>query len=160
MEETKGLKDILMQDARQKGICIDGFKEMRSLDMTGLVDYYVANPDWCLERDFPSLQTITEKFADCEDKGIYVNRVFDGEEFKDLQTYIFHNCSGTIKVGMNYQRAVIPMLYIANGCRLSIVCEQQNVPAIKVPVYIFGENAVATQIGMNAEFKIFKNDLI
>lgn len=130
------LRENLMTSARSVGICKDGYSQMRGYDRDGLVSYYVENPDWCIERGFPSLETLRREFSDIEDKGVFVGKTFDGEVFEKLQAYIFHDCKGTIKVAMDYDNAVIPMLYFANGCKIRVKCEQDNKPVIIVPLYV------------------------
>lgn len=159
----ENLKDSLLNTAHAKGICSEGYKQMlESAGVDAMVDYYVANPDWCLERSFPDLQTLTEKFSDCEDKGVFVNKTFNGELLNDLQTYIFHNCKGTIKVGLNVDKAIIPMLYLANGCRLRILGVGDTVPKVpsEVPVYVFGKNDVSARNNKYVLFRMFPNKLI
>lgn len=157
------IKDILINTAHAKGICAEGYKQMLgSTDANAMVDYYVHNPDWCLERDFPTLPILSEQFANCEDKGVFVNKTFHGEVLNDLQTYIFHNCKGTIKVGLNVEKAIIPMLYLANGCRLRIVGIGEAVtktPSV-VPVYVFGKNDYSAKDNKYVNFSIYKNELI
>lgn len=133
-----------------------------SADVSAMVDYYVANPDWCLERNFPDLQTLREHFADCEERGVFVDRTFQGEVLNDLQTYIFHNCKGTIKVGLNVEKAIIPMLYLANGCRLQIVGMGDITPRIpsQVPVYVFGDCDYVAQDNKHVNFSIYKHKLL
>lgn len=144
-----------MSMARAKGICAEGYEEMRTADgRNGLVDYYVANPDWCLEREFPDLQTLEEEFADCEDKGVFVNKMFHGELLNDLQAYVFHNCRGTVKVGLNIDKAIIPMLYVANGCRIRFVGagDAETRTPVHVPVYMFGKNDVSAHDNKYVKF--------
>lgn len=151
------MKETLMEDARRGGICADGYGLMRGYDREGLIDYYVQNPDWAMERGFPSLELLRREFSDIEDKGVYVGRTFDGEVFDKLQTYIFHDCKGTIKVAMDYENAVIPMLYFANGCKIRVECGQKNDPAINVPLYI-AENSKVT--GAKSDNCVFKRKTI
>lgn len=134
--EVMQLKETLMNDARRGGICAEGYAQMRAYDRDELIGFYVENPDWCMERNFPSLELLRREFSDIEDKGVFVGRIFNGEVFDKLQTYIFHNCKGTIRVAMDYDNAVIPMLYFANGCDMQVDCEQSNEPPIFVPLYV------------------------
>lgn len=134
MEED--IRQTLMNGARASGICAEGYGAMRGYDRDGLIAYYLANPDWCLERGFPSLPLLRKEFSDISGKGVFIGRTFNGEVFDRLQTYIFHDCRGTIRVAMDYDRAVIPMLYFANGCNIRVECEQPNTPAIHIPLYI------------------------
>lgn len=155
--------ELLINLARAKGICPDGYKKMlESANVDTLVDYYVENPDWCLERSFPDMQMLRDYFADVSNKGVFVDRTFHGEVLNDLQTYIFHNCKGTIKVGLNVDKAIIPMLYIANGCRLRIVGIGDVVTKIpnEVPVYVFGNNDVSAKGNKFVTFTTYKNPLI
>lgn len=155
------LKEMLMQSARAKGICIDGFREMRADSIGKLVDYYVANPDWCMERGFPSLEILRSEFSDCEDKGVFVGRTFNGDVFCEKQVYIFHDCKGQIRVGWDADNAVIPMLYFANGCDVTIISDGKPclVP-VQVPIYSFGENRVEAISDLSVKFKLFNSDLL
>lgn len=130
------MRETLMEAARRGGICVDGYELMRVYGRDKLIGLYIENPDWCIERRFPSLELLRREFSDIEDKGVYVGRTFDGEVFDKLQTYVFHDCKGTIRVAMDYDNAVIPMLYFANGCDIRVECEQKNGRAIVVPLYI------------------------
>lgn len=146
------LKHKLMSDAKRKGICIDGFKDMDSKSIPELIDYYMAHPDWCMKHDFPDLQTLSESFGDIEERGVYVGKSFNGETFAKRQAYVFHNCEGIIRVAMDYDNAIIPMLYFANGCRMNVECEQSNYPAIIVPVYVYGDCDVEAHTDGNVRF--------
>lgn len=154
MGNPKALKQKLMVDARTYGICLEGYETMRGRNISQLIDYYIQNPDWCLEREYPDLQTLATSFADIQDKGVYVNHTFNGETLNELQAYIFHNCKGNIRVRLNREKAIIPMLYFANNCDMIVQCDEN----ISVPLYIFGDNTIATD-NSNA-FKIFKNKIL
>lgn len=152
MEETE-LKETLMEAARRGGICADGYELMRVYGRDKLIGLYIENPDWCMERGFPCLELLRSEFSDIEDKGVFVGRAFNGEVFDKLQTYIFHDCKGTIRVAMDYDNAVIPMLYFANGCKIRVECEQKNDPAINVPLYIAEDCKVVGAKTDNCNFK-------
>ena len=156
------IKEKLMADAKQNDICAEGYSHMRASDRNMLIEYYVANPDWCLERNFPQLEVLTEHFSDCEDKGVYVNKTFKGELLNDLQVYVFHHCKGTIKVGLNVEKAILPMLYIANGCRLRIVgVGQEGVSRPSgIPIYIFGKNDLSARNNRYVKFTKYSQDII
>lgn len=151
-----------MSDARCGGICAEGYGLMRGYDRDELIAYYLKCPDWYMERGFPSLDILRSEFSDCEDKGVYVGKTFDGEVFSDKQVYIFHDCKGTIKVAMDYDNAVIPMLYFANGCRMRVTCTQkENLKSpIDVPLYIFGKNDIQARSNIYAKFIKHKHGLL
>lgn len=157
------LKEKLINTAHAKGICAEGYKQMLSAaGVNDMVEYYVANPDWCLERDFPDLQTLRRDFGNVGDKGVFVDRTFYGEVLNDLQTYIFHHCKGTVKVGLNVDKAIIPMIYLANGCRLRIVGvgnPPQPARPSEVPVYVFGENCYSAHRNAYVTFRVYKSEL-
>lgn len=159
------LKYLLMEQARGKGICLDGYSAMRTDSIDMLIDYYIQNPDWCLERDYPTFQFLKDNFSDIEDKGVFVGKTFHGELLNELQTYIFHNCSGTIKVGLNVDKKIIPMLYLANGCRLKIQGVADYRPKREsertvVPIYTFGNNDVSAKDNIFVKFQRYENNLI
>lgn len=151
------LNSCLAQDARIKGICKDGYKRIIDSCRDEAIDFYLECPDWCIERGFPSLELLRREFSDIEDKGVFVGRMFDGEVFDKLQVYIFHNCKGTIKVAMDYENAVIPMLYFANGCHMEVKCEQINTPAIYVPLYTSEDSVIIARHNDNVRFRRYKS---
>lgn len=151
----KRLKEILLGEAQRAGICKDGYKRIVYSEIDRIIEFYLECPDWCMARDFPSLDLLRREFPDVQDKGIYVDQTFTGELFSGKQTYIFHNCKGTIKVAMDYDKEIIPMLYFANGCDITVSCEQENNPPIRVPIYETEEwsNVVNFVVMDNCEFK-------
>lgn len=151
-----------MESARRGGICAEGYGKMRGYDRDGLIGYYLENPDWCLERNFPTLSELREHFSDIEHKGVYIDKTFHGELLNDLQVYVFHNCKGEIKVGLNAEKAIIPMFYIANGCKLKVV-GVGNIKPLRpsiVPVYVFGKNSLKANNNIYVEFRRYDNKLL
>lgn len=157
------LKEKLINTAHAKGICAEGYKRMLcSSDIDAMINYYVDNPEWCMERDFPTLPMLRNHFADISNKGVYIDHTFNGEMLNDLQTYIFHNCNGTINVGLNVDKAIIPMLYLANRCDLKIVGvgDIKPIKPSEVPVYVFGYNEVNATNNEYVKFVIYKQELL
>lgn len=155
MKVMKDIKDLLMKEARDKGICVDGYNDMRGFDLDELVNYYIKHPDWCLERDFPSLDLLRANFNDQRHKGIYIDCEFDDVRLDDSLVYIFHECSGNITTGLNVEKSLIPMFYFANDCDMHIHCDSPT--PIKIPLYIFGHNDITTS--GNAQFLIYRHEL-
>ena len=107
---------------------------------------YKKTIDWALEKNYPSINFLRNEFGDYEKQGIFVDKVFNGELLNEHQCYVFHNCSGEIKVDLNIDKSIIPMLYFANNCNM--VIERSDMPhtlPIKVPLYIFGENKILAE---------------
>lgn len=156
------LRDILLQEAREKGICTDGFRQIHELDKEGMIDYYISIIDWGIERNFPSIDVLREHFSDALKNGVFVDRDFSGETISGLQAYVFHNCTGTINVAADYENSTIPMLYFANGCNMEVTCKQEENKGnpIRVPIYTFGENEVKSLDNEFVIFKVYKNNII
>lgn len=104
---------------------------------------YKKTIDWALEEGFPNLETLRECFSDCEMNGIYIDKHFDGEVLDAHQVYVFHNCTGVIRTGLNVQKRIIPMLYFANGCDMRVECAHRYGISTMVPLYVFGRNSIA-----------------
>lgn len=154
------LKEKLISEGRRHGICTEGMRCIVSEDKDAMVDYYIRIIDWSLENGYPDLNTLRAEFSGFEEKGIYIGKTFAGEVFDKLQAYVYHDCKGTIKVAMDYKNAVIPMLYFANRCDILVECEQKNIPAIKIPIYVFGDNDIRAVNGDNVRFKFYKKELV
>lgn len=115
----------------------------RASSKVDVLSLYKRGIDWCLENNSPSV-TLLRKFKDdCEVNGIYIDREFHGETLNDSLVYVFHNCSGNIRVGLNARKRIIPMLYFANGC--DMVVEGSSPVAVRVPIYIFGKNNIKAE---------------
>lgn len=155
------VKELLLEKAIAKGICDEGAKRITNSDREELVKYYLTNPDWAMERNIPDLQTLRDEFSDLDDKGIFVGREFHGETLSDRLVYILHDCHGTIRVGLNTDKGIAPMLYVANGCRLRIIgtgIETQREPMM-IPIYIIGANDISARRNRYVKFTIFKKQI-
>lgn len=154
-----------MNEARVKGICVNGYNIMRMDDTDALIEYYLQNPDWCLERDYPTLKFLKNNFSDIENKGVFVGKKFKGEVLNEKQVYIFHNCTGSVKVGLNVEKANIPMIYIANGCKIRFVGIGDIKPTkesgrTEVPIYIFGHNDLSAKDNKYVKFNKYFNPML
>lgn len=156
------LKKQLMQEARANGICEEGYKDMRESDVAALVKYYTIHPDWCLEREYPSMDMLKEHFSNYEDMGVFVEKVFNSEMLNERQAYIFHHCRGTVRVSLNIDKAIIPMLYVGNECEITIegVNVGENRTPTVIPLYVFGENKVETKEAPFVVFRRYDHELL
>lgn len=135
-------------------MCNENLSALRDCpDRLTAIALYKKTIDWALENDYPTLYDIRTFFGDCEDYGIYVDKDLSGITVSRLQTYVFHNCYGTLNVEMDYENKVIPMLYFANDCDVTVVCNQPNMRPIRVPIYMTAGNVVNVYKTSNAEFK-------
>ena len=119
---------------------------------------YKQTIDWALEEDYPSLDFLRKEFGDQESQGLFVDRIFNGEVLNEHQVYVFHNCKGVIRVGLNLAKKIIPMCYFANGCDMTILgVEGERVFPDRVPLYIFGDNKLDAKNSQTMEIRIFKH---
>lgn len=151
-------KEYLLRQARLHSMCTENIESLKACKTKAdAIALYKKTIDWALEKNFPPVNFIRNEFGDCEDLGIYIDRTFNGEILNEHQCYVFHNCRGHITVDINFSKKVIPMLYFANGCDLSI--GRANTPhtlPIRVPLYIFGENMIAAENNDDITFKTYR----
>ena len=119
------------------------------------VALYLKTIDWALEEGYPRLDTLREYFMDCEPYGVFIDRKFHNELFIDKPVYVFHHCSGTIRVGLNRMKSTIPMVYVANGCNLHVQASDNLGLRTRVPIYNFGDNRVIGEDSENLVCKVY-----
>lgn len=147
----------LRREASGHGMCKENRDALDSIQSKGeAIALYKKTIDWALEEGYPNFGTIQRDFADCGEFGVFVNRDFHGELFTDEQVYVFHHCSGWIRTGINVQKRIIPMMYFANGCNMTIKPIGKNVVPVRVPLYVFGENMVRAKDSEDVVFKHYK----
>lgn len=159
------IRSVLIAQAKSKGVCAEGLRRMSEcVSLEGLIEYYLSNPDWCMERGFPSLAVLRESFSDICERGVYVGREFDGDVLNGCQVYVLHECSGTVRTGLNVESRVIPMFYVGNGCRIRLEGmggeRESGAGRSVVPVYAFGDNVVSTVGDGSVEFRVYREGLI
>lgn len=151
------LKAELMKAAKALGVCKDSYAKMRGYDRDELINMYLHLPDWCLERNFPSLEMLRREFSDIKDKGVFVDKTFDGELFKNKPIYVFHNCKGVINVDWNVEKAIIPILYFANDCEIEVYSNDKITvfKPTKINIIVYGENtSVIAHDGKYIKFEL------
>lgn len=156
--DIKDWKEFLLREGRIKRMCGENIEALKSCKTkSDAISLYKRTIDWALESDYPSLDEIRKYFPDCERDGIYVDKNLTiNNKFSRQQVYVFHNCKGIVNVGMDYDNAVIPMLYFANNCDVTVTCTQINKNPIRVPIYVFGDNDVKTASSQNANFTLYE----
>ena len=87
----------LKTEAVRAGLCAEHTDRWNTgWNKAALVEYYKANPDWCLERHYPALTILKEYFNDDDTRqqGVYIDS-FVTLRATDL-CYIFNNCKAGI----------------------------------------------------------------
>ena len=153
----KQWKRQLRREASAHGMCAEYREALGSVEIKHeAIVLYKRSIDWALEEGYPSIETIRRDFSDCEADGIFVDKEFHGETLDAQQVYVFHNCKGTIRVGLNLEKRIIPMLYFANGCDMEIKGLHKSAMPVYVPLYVFGENRILSEQSEDIICKIYK----
>ena len=147
-------KEYLLRQARLESMCTENMDALRACETKAdAVALYKKTIDWALEKNYPPVNFIRNEFGDCEDLGIFVDKDFHGELLDEHQCYVFHNCRGHITVDLNVEKKIIPMLYFANGCNISVTrADSPHSLPIRGPLYIYGENTIIAKDTGNITF--------
>ena len=151
--------NILRRQASSHHMCEENRRALESVeDKAGAIALYKKTIDWALEEGYPDLETLRRHFSDCESFGIYVDKEFHGEQLTDHQVYVFHNCSGTIRTGLNVEKRIIPMMYFANGCDMDVRGITGSGRSVRVPLYVFGQNRIGAEQSEDIQCLTYKFD--
>lgn len=152
-------KRHLQREARLHRMCADNQAYLNACEnKEDAIRLYKQTIDWALEEDYPDIDFLRKEFADQQSQGIYIDQHFDNVVLNDQQVYVFHNCTGTIRVGLNLEKEIIPMCYFANGCCMTVLgLEGERMIPDRVPLYLFGENVVNTINSSSLEVRIYKH---
>lgn len=97
------LSDELLKLAMRAGLCAEHTQQWnRDWSEEELLNYYKTNPNWCLERRFPSLDLMRKYFKTplAKNKGVYIDDYVTMRA--DGLCYIFNNCTvGVITGGVS-----------------------------------------------------------
>ena len=152
-------KRQLRREASAHGMCRENRFALDSVETKEeAVSLYKKTIDWALEEGYPNFGTIQRDFSDCEDLGIFVNKELHGELLNDQQVYVFHHCFGRIRTGLNTKEKIIPMLYFANSCDMTLASGGDQSSEVRVPLYVFGRNLIKLDASGNVVFKTYKFD--
>ena len=152
-------KLYLQRLAREHRMCADNRAYLNACETKeDAIRLYKQTIDWALEEDYPDLDFLRKEFAHQESEGIYIDHHFEGDILNEHQVYVFHNCTGHIRVGLNLAKKIIPMCYFANNCDMTIlgVEEDKDYPD-RVPLYIFGENKIDAKNSNTIEVRIYQS---
>lgn len=154
-------KKYLQEQARVCRMCADNRAYLNACETKeDAIRLYKQTVDWALERNYPNLEFLRAEFADNEKDGIYIDKHFDGDVLNEHQAYVFHHCSGTVRVGLNFAKKIIPMCYFANNCDMTILgLDGEKMFPDRVPLYIFGENKIEAKNSSTMEAKIYRGEV-
>lgn len=150
------LKEFLLRQGRLHRMCNENLIALKACSSKkDAIELYKKTIDWALEENYPPLSVLRRSFSNCEEYGLYVDKEFRGEKLMDQQVYVLHHCSGTINVELNIEKKIIPMIYLANDCDITIKRPESSAFSIRVPIYSFGENIIRAKNTDNVEFRIY-----
>lgn len=154
-------KVYLEREARAHKMCADNRAYLSACETKeDAIRLYKQTIDWALEEQYPPLEFLREQFSSHQSNGIYIDHHFDGEILNEHQVYVFHNCTGHIRVGLNVSKSIIPMLYFANGCKMTVENLEDDFGVIsQVPLYIFGKNNIVPQNTSISEFRVYHHNI-
>ena len=154
---TSNWKPYLQRQARLHCMCEDNRAYLSACETKeDAIRLYKQTIDWALEEEYPDLDFLRKEFADQQSQGIFIDHNFDGEILNEHQVYVFHHCTGTIRVGLNLAKKIIPMCYFANNCDMTILgIENDDSLPDRVPLYIFGENKINASNSNSIEVRIY-----
>ncbi len=149
------LKDLRRQ-ASQKGMCAENRAYLSACeDKSDAIRLYKQTIDWALEEHYPSMETLKAEFSDCQGDGLFVSHEICGEVLTDHQAYVLHNCSGHFTVGFNKAKRLNPIIYLADGCDVTIEGKAVNSPIpITYSIISFGGNKVQTTEVDNVKYRV------
>ena len=148
-------KQTLLKGAQEKGMCGDYLEPLSlCVDKISAIELYKMEPKWALTHDYPTLDELRRDFSMFGIEGLFVDTDFHGEILNEENCYIFHACKGTIRTGLNVDKAIIPDLHFAHGCHVEILSE--GVPA-QVEIHVYGDDNVIATKG-DSIFKIHRHD--
>ena len=141
----KDWKQQVLTEAAGRRACRKGIDRLTECgSISDVMQLYRREADWALENDVPSLALLRQyKDERLDLHGLYIDREFDGETLWDKQVYILRNCKGTIRTGLNINKRLIPIFYIADGSELTF--ESANdvvVHPISIEVWLYGDSKV------------------
>lgn len=154
-------KDTLLRYGKLNSMCTENISALKECETKSeAIQLYKKTIDWALERNYPSLGILRKEFSDSKQDGLFIDHTFNGETLNEHQVYIFHNCKGIIRVGLNTDKAIIPMLYFANNCDMTILGTiTMRVRPDIIPCYVFGENNICAENDINAIFRIHREEV-
>lgn len=92
---------------------------------------------WALQERYPTKDDLLA-FASKEtlaENGVYVDTVFNGERINSHICCVFLNCKGWISTGLNLDKAIIPMLYLSEGCDLKVKVDDRLLHPVSAELY-------------------------
>lgn len=150
------LNNELYELACDADLCSEHRQKWGEKDKLALIQYYKENPDWCLERQYPSLEYMSEHFdnEDTREEGVFVNYKLDGDVLSD-QVYVFINCTGVAHVKFDASKAIFPMIYVSQGSNIKFIVDGSH-----TPFQLYDDSVIDVDVVNGGKCKIYKCDSV
>lgn len=154
-------KSYLQGLARKHRMCADNRAYLSACETKEeAIRLYKQTIDWALEEGYPDIDFLRKEFSHNEHQGLYLDHHFEGDILNEHQVYVFHNCTGHVRIGLNLAKKIIPMCYFANDCDMTILgFDGERIFPDRVPLYIFGKNNITAQNTPSTEFRVYTHDV-
>ena len=158
---SQNWKPYLQRLAREHKMCAENRAYLNACeDKNDAIRLYKQTIDWALEEGYPDLDFLRKEFGEYQSNGIYIDHHFENDILDEQQVYVFHHCTGAIRVGLNLAKKIIPMCYFANKCNMTILgLEGERLFPDRVPLYVFGENKIDARNSDTMEVRMFKHKI-
>ena len=150
-------KRYLTRQAKLSRMCYENQAYLGACETkSDAIRLYKQTIDWALANKYPSIDFLRKEFSEQEKDGFFVDHKFCDDMLNDQQCYVFHNCTGKIRVALNYEKQLLPMLYFANGCNMTVeFIGIEYLPITQFPIYVCGENKIKTKHNRFAKVKLY-----
>ena len=154
-------KKYLQEQARAHRMCADNRAYLNACETkSDAIRLYKQTVDWALQEGYPDIDFLRAEFASNEADGLFVDKHFEGEVLNEHQAYVFHHCTGTVRIGLNLAKKLIPMCYFANGCNMTILgIENDCILPDRVPLYIFGDNEIEAKNSNSIQVRMYHHQV-
>lgn len=113
------LSEQLKQMAIKKGLCEDHILKWNYDSVNELLQYYVANPEWCLGYKYPGKEFLLKHFTpeEREANGIYIDCDMSKVKNFNYSINVLIDCVGEIEIS-DYK---VFRFYVADKCNISFI---------------------------------------
>lgn len=117
----------IREAARKAGLCDEHYKSWDiNWSISDMVDYFMRNPNWCMQTRFPSIDMF-KKYGDGNElckKGVFVDMAVTTRAV--LSNYIFLKCF----VGVICDN--VCSMYFRDGCKAKIIVDSGGIAMLDI----------------------------
>lgn len=126
-----------------KHICMPFYQAVHQCQTAAqAIRLFKTEISWALQTQYVTAKDLLT-FTDSQtlgDNSVFIDKTFNNERIDNHVCCVFLNCRGSIRVGLNVAKAIIPMLYLSENSELTITVEDN----VTVPCELYHGSKVAT----------------